>query len=545
MEFVLTKLLSLSLGGSLLVLAVAAIRLLLKKAPKSLLCALWALVALRLLVPFSFGSAFSLMPGSKDLPSAFVSSQTEQNAIFPDLQTESVVAAGNVANSTIPTENVFRVLAVVWIVGMAVMLLYAAVSYALVRKKVRTAMRLRDNIRLCDDVDVPFCFGIMRPRIILPSSLSETEADCVLLHETAHLKRGDHLWKPLGFALLSVYWFSPLLWLGYWLFCRDLELACDERVIRDMQPERKKAYMSALLRCSVPRERISACPLAFGEIGVKARIKAVLHYKKPAFWLVLLTVLAAFVLLVGFMTEPLPDTLANTSYRVRKFYYSDVIGADRANREDKDSMRYTVTQEMHLLTSYGADTTDRGILHEANAEEATCFDLVKETLPVYDRAVGVHRLYASRDEYNFLHLIAVLKNGSVIAATIPGYPAEYVMESMKLSADGKAESQCRAYRYESSEEPIKPTILLSQTDDTFQFTYSAFSSTIAAGRYELTDDTLTLICDDSAKTYVFRVQNADEFVFDASRSSPIPSYRYSGEDQSVSSPVPHGAVFRP
>ena len=545
MEFVLTKLLSLSLGGSLLVLAVAALRLVLKKAPKSLLCALWALVALRLLVPFSFGSAFSLMPESKDLPSAFVSSQTEQYVIFPNSQMDVAAAGSENASSSIPTETVWRVFAVVWIVGLAVMLLYAVVSYMPVRKKVRTAVRLRDNIRLCDDVDVPFCFGIMRPRIILPSSLPETEADYVLLHEQAHLKRGDHLWKPLGFALLSVYWFSPVLWLGYWLFCRDLELACDERVIRDMQPERKKAYMSALLRCSVPHERISACPLAFGEIGVKARIKAVLHYKKPAFWLVLVTVLAAVALFVGFMTEPLPDTLANTSYRVGKFYYSDVIGADRANREDKDSMRYTVTQEMRLLTSYGAETTDRGVLHLADEDEAACFDLVKDTLPLYDRAVGVHRLYASRDEYDFLHLIAVLKNGSVIAATIPEYPEEYVLESMRLSADGKAESQYRAYRYESSEDPIKPTILLSQTDDTFQFTYSALSSTIAAGRYELTDDTLTLICDDSAKTYVFRVQNADEFVFDASRSSPIPEYRYSVEDQNVRSPVPHGAVFRP
>ena len=311
MSGIFLKLLNLSISASWLVLVVLALRLVLKRAPKWVNVLLWGMVALRLMLPFSIESALSLIPSAETVspevvqfdPAPTITSGVEfiDNAVNPSLS-ESFAAA---PLASVNPLYVWTYLAGwVWLIGLAAMLLYALVSYLRLRRCVRASIPLRENIYVCDEVPSPFILGIVHPRIYLPSALDEAQRGSVLSHERAHLARRDHWWKPLGFALLAVYWFNPLLWLAYTLLCRDIELACDERVLRGMDAGQVKAYSSALLACSVPRRMIAACPLAFGEVGVGARVKNALRYKKPAFWVVAASVAVCVVVAVCFLTNP-------------------------------------------------------------------------------------------------------------------------------------------------------------------------------------------------------------------------------------------------
>lgn len=305
-------LLNASVQAGWLALALIAVRLIFRKAPKKLLCALWALVGLRLAVPVSLRSVFSLLPSaapvaaSSDVGGVYVQTGLPpvDNTVNTILQIAAAPAAPTRELAAQTAIDWKAVLAVVWICGVAVMLLYAAVSFLRLRLQVREAVKEDGNVYICDRVGTPFILGVVRPRIYLPSALDAGDRAMILLHERAHLKRRDHLWKPLGFLLLSVYWFHPVLWVVYVLLCRDIELACDERVLRQQGSGIKKDYASALLRCSAPRRLVRACPVAFGEVGVKARIKSVLNYKKPAFWVILLALIASAVVAVCFMTIP-------------------------------------------------------------------------------------------------------------------------------------------------------------------------------------------------------------------------------------------------
>ena len=311
MSGIFLKLLNLSISASWLVLVVLALRLVLKRAPKWVNVLLWGMVALRLMLPFSIESALSLIPSAETLspevvrfdPAPTITSGVEfiDNAVNPSLS-ESFAAA---PLASVNPLYVWTYLAGwVWLIGLTAMLLYALVSYLRLRRCVSVSIPLRENIYVCDEVPSPFILGIVRPRIYLPSALDEAQRGSVLSHERAHLARRDHWWKPLGFALLAVYWFNPLLWLAYTLLCRDIELACDERVLRGMDAGQVKAYSSALLACSVPRRMIAACPLAFGEVGVGERVKNALRYKKPAFWVVAASVAVCVVVAVCFLTNP-------------------------------------------------------------------------------------------------------------------------------------------------------------------------------------------------------------------------------------------------
>ena len=298
-----------SFATSWLVLAVILVRLLLKKAPRSLVCGLWALVALRLI----FGgieAPFSLLPSDQIIPPESLFEQAPaihsgvpilDNAINP-VYTESLrPTAGASVN---PLQVWLAVFANLWILGAAAMTLWAVNSWLRVRRQVRESIPTEDGVFLCDRIGSPFIFGLFRPRIYLPSDLSAPSSAHVIAHEKAHLARRDHWWKPLGFALLTVNWFNPAMWLAYILLCRDIEMACDEKVVLGLTLEDKKAYSAALLRCSVNSRRITACPLAFGEVGVKQRVKSVLNYKRPAFWVILAAAGLTIVLAVGLLTSP-------------------------------------------------------------------------------------------------------------------------------------------------------------------------------------------------------------------------------------------------
>ena len=333
MSGIFLKLLNLSISASWLVLVVLALRLVLKRAPKWMNVLLWGMVALRLMLPFSIESALSLIPSAETLspevvrfdPAPTITSGVEliDNAVNPSLS-ESFAAA---PLASVNPLYVWTYLAGwVWLIGLAAMLLYALVSYLRLRRGVSASIPLRENIYVCDEVPSPFILGIVRPRIYLPSALDEAQRGSVLSHECAHLARHDHWWKPLGFALLAVYWFNPLLWLAYTLLCRDIELACDERVLRGMDAGQVKAYSSALLACSVPRRMLAACPLAFGEVGVGARVKNALRYKKPAFWVIAASVTVCVIVAVCFLTNPRTDTDAAglVGFHREQVTYADV-----------------------------------------------------------------------------------------------------------------------------------------------------------------------------------------------------------------------------
>ena len=339
MSVIFLKLLNLSISASWLVLVVLVLRLVLKRAPKWVDVLLWGMVALRLMLPFSIESALSLIPSAETLspevvqfdPAPTITSGVEliDNAVNPSLS-ESFAAA---PLASVNPLYVWTYLAGwVWLIGLAAMLLYALVSYLRLRRRVSASIPLRENIYVCDEVPSPFILGILRPRIYLPSALDEAQRGSVLSHERAHLARRDHWWKPLGFALLAVYWFNPLLWLAYTLLCRDIELACDERVLRGMDAGQVKDYSSALLACSVPRRMLAACPLAFGEVGVGARVKNALRYKKPAFWVVAASVAVCVVVAVCFLTNPRTDTDAAglVGFHREQVTYADVTDASGA-----------------------------------------------------------------------------------------------------------------------------------------------------------------------------------------------------------------------
>ena len=310
MENIFLKILNISITASWLVLAVLLMRLVLKKAPKWVSVIMWALVGIRLVLPFSFESIFSLIPSAETVPPEILYEQSPalhtgfdaiNSAVNPVISESFAPAPGASVN---PLQVITYLAGWIWIIGMVAMAAYTLISCLRLRSKLRESAPLQDNIYLCDRIDTPFIFGIFRPKIYLPSAMAGADIPFVLAHEKAHLKRKDHLWKPLGFLLLTVYWFNPLLWLAYILLCRDIEAACDEKVLTDMGDEVKKPYSQALVNCSIPRKMIAACPLAFGEVNVKNRIKKVLSYKKPAFWLLIAAVIVCIVLSVCFLTNP-------------------------------------------------------------------------------------------------------------------------------------------------------------------------------------------------------------------------------------------------
>ena len=306
-------LVNLSITAGWVVLAILLVRLLFRRMPKALSCALWGLAALRLVLPFSLQSVLSLIPSRETIPQTVLSDpvpQIESGVPFVNSTVNDFFVA-RAASPALPAVaaaapglTLTQVLSVVWLVGMCSMLFYALISTALLRRRVRASIRLHENVFLCDDVKSPFVFGVLRPRIYLPSSLPSAQIPLVLAHEQAHLRRCDHLWKPLGFLLLSVYWFHPLLWVAYLLFCRDLELACDERVAKGMPNLDRAAYSQALLDCGSGRHLYLTMPLAFGEVGIKQRVKAVLSYKKPTLWVLIGAILVSSVLAVCFLTDP-------------------------------------------------------------------------------------------------------------------------------------------------------------------------------------------------------------------------------------------------
>lgn len=346
------KLLNMSIAAGWLILAVLCIRLLFRKIPKWITCLLWGVVAIRLISPFSIESAFSLQPSAEPIRSStivegevvpYVPSVDSSIGVVEDT-VNSLLAeafAYQETESVAPLQVFTGIAGSVWLCGMVVLLIFALVSMIKLRLCVREAVRYKENIYICDAVRSPFVLGLIKPEIYLCSALNESEMDYIIAHERAHLKRKDHLWKPIGYLLLCIYWFNPLCWIAYMMLCKDIELACDEKVIKDMSFGDKKEYSRVLLSCASQRRLVTVCPLAFGEVGVKERVKTVLNYKKKAFWITIPAIIVCITVAICFLTNPkkeyqiritIPAGSTEEMLYQEDFFYSDEEISPTGNR---------------------------------------------------------------------------------------------------------------------------------------------------------------------------------------------------------------------
>ncbi len=313
------KVVNMSISASWIVLAVLLIRTILKKAPKWITVLLWGIVAIRLMCPFTFESTMSLIPSAETINPEIAINSPEINSgiTIIDNVLNPIIAETTITPQPEKTLNLFvfitPFLAGIWLIGIFVLLLYTIISYLKLRNNIATSILLRENIYQCGNIQSPFVFGIIEPKIYLPLKMNEQDMKLVIAHEQAHIRRKDHIWKPIGFLILTIHWFNPILWLGYVLFCRDIELACDEKVVKELTRDERANYSQALLNCSANHRVISACPVAFGEVNVKNRVKSVLNYKKPTFWVIVAAIAASIITAVCFLTNPITNPDDNIS----------------------------------------------------------------------------------------------------------------------------------------------------------------------------------------------------------------------------------------
>ena len=387
MNELFVAILNMSLKASVLVVMIVVLRLVFKNAPKWIRCFIWSLVAIRLVCPISFESnlsVFNLLKNENTKQTEFfqyneMPEKPKVEFFVPVLQSD-VAGDSGLSVTQCRTTGYIPVLTIKWILGMACMLVYAVAGYLGIYKKVRFAIRDESNVYVCDEIDTPFILGIIKPKIYVPSSLRKQTLESVLAHERAHLNRGDHIWKPFAFILLTIYWFNPVIWMAYVLFCREMELACDEKVIKGVDKDSIVSYSNALLECTVPKKVIPACPLAFGEVGVKQRIRSVLNYKKPPFWTVISAIAAVIVVAVCFLTNARyeengttkPDEETNAVER------TDELDSYSEATKDVDSSEENL--ETDLSGVPGTDSNDGTTYIDPNEIEVNTADNVVEQM---------------------------------------------------------------------------------------------------------------------------------------------------------------------
>lgn len=520
MEAVFLKVLNMSITASWFVLAVLLLRPFIKKAQKWIMGILWGFIAIRLICPFSIQSTLSLIPSAETVPKDILLSDTP--AITSGLsfinQTINPILSGTLSpksgDSVNPMQIITFTASIVWIIGISVMLIYMLISFLRIAGKVREAAPLQDNIRVCDYITTPFIFGLFRPRIYLPSSMNKADIHYVLAHEKAHLKRKDHIWKPLGFLLLTVYWFNPILWAAYYLLCKDIELACDEKVLREFGTEIKKPYSDALINCSAPRKMIVTCPLAFGEVGVKERILNILNYKKPAFWVVITAVIACIAAAVCFLTNPkeaAPDNLSKV-YGAHSWFEATVL---------------EINKESILVRP------------DENFDESKSADKISVSLDVMSTDILPEMKVGDRVQIGYYGNVGETFPAQINKTSIIYNLDEYDTDAAAWSTGGGRTGPF--YCYEDAPGTFKPNVSLLP-HNTFEFRWSLLDNYYAVGNYDLTDTTLTLITGDGKYKYIFDVAG-DTFIFNEGESSQLPRYRMKGVHSELFSPIPDKAVF--
>lgn len=404
MDTVFLKILNMSISSCWIVLVVILLRFVLKKAPKWINCVLWGIAGLRLILPFSLESIFSLIPSPQTLPQevlGYEGTQLQQPAVLDVISnpifSESISV--DLGQAVDRVQLRMTTMTAVWLFGIAVLLIYTLISYLRLKRKVGTAVKLRDNIYQSENVVSPFVLGLIKPKIYLPFNISTQDMNHVISHEQAHISRKDYLWKPLGFLILTLHWFNPLVWVGYILLCRDIELACDEKVVKELNNEQRADYSEALLTCSVNRKMIAACPLAFGEVGVKNRVKSVLNYKKPAFWIIVIAIIVSIAVAVCFLTNPLNSSVYNSRYETGKCLYSYVVSADKETKSNE--LVFDITSDGKVYKTFGDGTTEElGVLKESDytAEE------LKAAMKNQDKKLRIGNIKNAYELSNYIFL---------------------------------------------------------------------------------------------------------------------------------------------
>ena len=484
METVFIKIVNMSISAGWLVLAVIVARFLLKKAPKWVSVLLWGLVGLRLVMPFTIKSGFSLLPSAEVIspsigyaknPTINSGISAFDNAVNPALGATLTANPGDSAN---PMQVWIFIFSIIWIAGIIILLTYGLISYLRLYKRVSEAALLKENVWICDRVETPFILGIFRPRIYLPSSLDEKDMEYVLSHEKAHLRRKDHIWKPIGFLLLSVYWFNPLIWAAYILLCRDIEMACDEKVITDLETSEKKAYANALVSCSMQRRLVIACPLAFGEVGVKERVKAVLNYKKPAFWITIFAIIACVVVAACFLTSPKPDekdshyNLSSVGVYYGIYMYGDLAKLGILSNEDGEYFSFGFDPFSSYM-NIGSITEEDGklICKTSDGKYTYVFDIKDAQTLIFDakRSASVKLIdpnvgeqIEDGSEFHFSDQLSA----AGIQTDIDTYRTDYIGDAPKVSQIAMRLPYPDGYSYSSIEiqsahEPYGLTVYLN------------------------------------------------------------------------------------
>ena len=590
MSNILLTIFNMSVTAGWLAVAVMILRPILRKAPKYITCALWALVGIRLMCPFSFQSALSLIPSATPVivaPEPIINNSPPLT-VSPGIPVNDPVTQVSYGSSVVlpsTADGYLSVLAIVWLAGIAAMLIYMIISYLRVYLQVREAAPVNGRVWECDRVQSPFILGLVRPRIFLPSTMEKTDADYVVAHEQAHLRRLDHLWKPLGFVLLAIHWFNPLMWVAYILLCRDIELACDEKVIKKLGADIKKDYSNALINCSVPRKMITACPLAFGEVGVKQRIKSVLSYKKPAFWVVLIAVILLIATAICFLTNPLAPrdlddylshiikfqhrTLDDGNYR--QFEAHTILGTSgHGDTIDVYAMVYYIEYRLddnaRLIDTRSGSHIPTVITLTKHDGEYTLLDYripqdgalypasIKQLFPWYLRPLTNTQLYIKRHQKEFRqHLDDV-------------YELNHLPEDT-MAADAVPTAISTAYFCAESPDEVKPWFMLTPATGEFRLSITGlyyffdtgnyeiidtklvlqdpdgkYDDYFHKGSYETTDGTLVLHTSDGKYDFYFTAKDGG-WCFDAHRSSELPRYHYSSNTDSTQASFEHGAMF--
>lgn len=445
MLVIFRMLFNISVSASILAAAVIVFRLLFKKAPKWIICLLWGLVGLRLVFPFSVESIIGLLPRSN-----VITDSGTVNTGISAVDEGITRAAYSIATVAAPathsaktgmgtTAVIGEILFYVWLAGFIAMAVASAVSFIKIRLKVNQSIKLRDNIYICDEIDTPFILGIFRPEIFIPSGLDEMKIQSIIAHENSHIRRKDNWWKPLGFLLLSVYWFNPVMWIAYILLCRDIEFACDEKVLKDLTAEEVADYSQTLLDCSKPGRLVTVCPLSFGEVGVKQRIKSALSYKKPAFWIIIAALIISAVLAVAFTTKQshsVSDGLKVVTFEQGIYNYYSV---KNGNLKYEKSVNFAGDFEsIHsvVIREFGADKTvipwnETVLLAESQvySGEGDIYEKIYNALPDKDLTQAV--AYSNGNTY----YVSCFKNSKTdIESTVSG----------------------KLYRYNSEDEMIEP-----------------------------------------------------------------------------------------
>ncbi len=525
MEDLFIHVLNISITASFLVLAIILYRLFAKKAPKWVSVLLWGLVGLRLLFPFSIESAISLIPSKNTIPTTITHDR------YPALDTGfgsvdeivNPILSGSMEARPEYSANPMHVwitaLGWIWLGVMVCMLLYMAASFVYLRIKTRVKVEHEDNVHLCDYVKTPFILGIIRPRIYLPSDISNKDYSLVVAHERAHIKRLDHVWKPLGFLLLSVYWFNPLLWVAYVLLCRDIESACDEKVISDLGDNDKADYSEALLTLGIKSRVISACPLAFGEVSVKSRVSAISKYKKPATIAIVISLVVCTIFAVCFLTYK-----KNNSVAIDQgiWYAGKVIGSTDPNATCDDVPLLVFTENGDLLVESNnlADLSYVGLgkMNTAYVSKSEYESLFK----------GI----TFREGYNAEYFHNVIKSAwRIIPLISSGVQHEevYLLRSEKELYMGYADDDKIDTLYElrfnetlptylytlkyTSSEVNNAALILDSSNGTGRITFGDHSSYTALGTYEYKNSKLIFTTTDSFELKLVFLDVGDALIY--------------------------------